>query len=135
MPSTEVQPQAALASSVEMKASEHIRLLLSEFGLRSEDTIIPNARPRELFSRNLPNVKAVAFAINHPLMVVLVDGVDLRVMTPGKTIAKTNQIVHTFWQYGRLQKEVLFGQDTKIERVGIVMERYLSEDRALLGCA
>jgi hypothetical protein len=121
LPSTDAQRQAAVASKVEIKASEHIRLFLTEIGLQSGDTVIPHARPRELFSRNLPNVKAVAFAIRRPSIVVLVDGVDLRVMTPAKTISKTNQIVHTFWQYGRLQKEVLFGQDTKIERVGIVM--------------
>jgi hypothetical protein len=121
LPSTEALTQTTLASNTEIKASEHIRLFLSEFGLRSDDTIISNARPRELFGRALPNVKAVAFAIRGPSRVVLVDGVDLRVMTPGKTIAKTNQIVHTFWQYGRLQKEVLFGEDARIERVGIVM--------------
>lgn len=112
--------EANVVSKGELQTADHLRLFLHEIAPLAEPTIIRNARPRELFGRNVPHVKAVAFAIRKPSIVVLVDGVDLRVMTPAKTIAKANQIVHTFWQYGRLRNEGLFSQG-RVKRVGIVM--------------
>src|SRR5262249_40364847 len=88
LPAKEVQPQAAPPSKIEIKASDHIRRFLNELAPSSKEAIIPNARPHDLFGKSLPNVKAVAFAIRRPSRVVLVDGVDLSVMTPARTIAK-----------------------------------------------
>jgi len=108
-------------SSMETTVTEHMRSFLSKVAPRSTEGMLLNASPRDLFGKPLPNVTPVAFAIRGASKIVLVDGIDLRVMTPARAIRKTNTIVHTFWQYGRVQKESLFGQQPRIERIALVM--------------
>jgi hypothetical protein len=120
LPVQTLQVRTSADSKGESEASEHLRLFLRDLAPIAEATFIPNARPRELIGKNLPYVKPVAFAIRKPSTVVLVDAVDLRIMSPARAIAKANRIVHTFWQYGRLQSEGLFTQP-QVKKVGIVM--------------
>ena len=113
--------EKALASGVEVTSSERLRLFLGEIAPWSAKEIIRNAQPLELFNLALPNVKPVAFAIRKSSKVVLVDGVDLSVMTPTRAVTKANRIAHNFWQYGRIREESLFAGRPTVERVGVVM--------------
>jgi hypothetical protein len=138
IPGKPLQGEPLASSRIEMNTAEHIRHFLNEFA-PLEGEIISNARPQALFGKHLPNAKAVAFAIRRNSNFVLVDGVDLNTMTPAKAISKTNQVVHTFWQYGRFRSEDLIAGQATIQRVGIVLngrspqtERYMdAHDYAL----
>lgn len=121
LPAKEVQKELAQVSRAETTTSEHLRIFLSEIAPLSANMFIRNARPLDLFNLTLPNIKPVAFAIKKPSKIVVVDGIDLSVMTPTKAVAKANRIVHNFWQYGRIREESLFEGRPTVERVGVVM--------------
>ncbi len=121
LPAKELQKELVHVSRAEATTSEHLRIFLSEIAPLSAKMIIRNARPLDLFNLTLPNIKPVAFAIKASSKIVVVDGIDLSVMTPTKAVAKANRIVHNFWQYGRIREEFLFEGRPKVERVGVVM--------------
>lgn len=121
LPAKEVQKELVQVFRAEDTTSEHLRIFLSEIAPLSANMFIRNARPLDLFNLTLPNIKPVAFAIKKPSRIVVVDGIDLSVMTPTKAVAKANRIVHNFWQYGRIREEFLFEGRPKVERVGVVM--------------
>ena len=140
LPAKEFQKELVQVSRAEATTSEHLRIFLTGIAPWFENMVIRNARPLDLFDITLPNLKPVAFAIKRHSMFVLVDGVDLSVMSPAKAVAKANRIGHNFWQYGRIREESLFKGRPKVERVGVVMngtsprtEAYLdAHDYALL---
>ncbi|SRR5216684_2586795 len=132
LPAKESQKELVQVSHAEATTSEHLRIFLSEIAPWSVNTIIRNARPLDLFGMTLPNINPVAFAIKKPSKIVVVDGIDLSVMTPAKAVAKANRIVHNFWQYGRIREESLFEGRPRIERVGVVMNGISPKTEAYL---
>src|SRR6185436_18698353 len=81
--------------------------------------VIRNARPGDVLGRSIGTIGAVAAAIRVRDSVVLVDGIDLRLLTPKKGIGLGNKVAHTFWQYGRLKTSDLVA--SRVKRVGVVL--------------
>lgn len=50
---------------------------------------------------------------------MLVDGVDLNVLTPRAALSQVNRVVHTFWQYARFFQPKLDG--STLRRIGVVL--------------
>src|SRR5258708_2421274 len=78
-----------------------------------------DATPQWILGRKVPQIAKVAIAVRKPRVVILLDGVDLNVLTPKGALSKVNKIVHTFWQYGRVGQHPLDG--SKLRRVGVVL--------------
>lgn len=121
LPAKELQRGLVATSREDTSTSEHLRMFLAEVAPWSASQIIRNAQPLDLFNLTLPNIKPVAFALKKPSKVIVVDGVDLSVMTPTRAVTKANRIAHNFWQYGRIREESLFAGRPTVERVGVVM--------------
>jgi hypothetical protein len=85
---------------------------------RIED-VREDASSQWVLGRSLPYIAPVAFALRTPRVVVLIDGVDLSVLTPRGALSRVNKVAHTFWQYGRVQQ---MGVDkTPPRRIGVVL--------------
>jgi hypothetical protein len=121
LPAKELPKELVAAFREETSTSERLRIFLSEIAPWSASQIIRNAGPLDLFNLALPNIKPVAFAFRRPSKVIVVDGVDLSVMTPTRAVTKANRIAHNFWQYGRIREESLFTGRLTVDRVGVVM--------------
>jgi hypothetical protein len=98
---------------------EHIGDLLRKVSRRPSDDIREDANSQWVLGRNLPNIAPVAFAVRTSRVVILIDGVDLSVLSTKGALSRVNRVAHTFWQYGRVQQ---MGVDnTPPKRVGIVL--------------
>lgn len=77
-------------------------------------------------------IKPVAAALVGRSSVVLIDGVDLRHSRPPASINRVNRVVHTFWQYGRIEHDDhrLVDLPRKIHRVGLILDGFGSRSRA-----
>jgi hypothetical protein len=78
-----------------------------------------DATPQWVLGRKIPQMRPVAIAIRKVNQIILVDGVDLNVLTPQRALSAVNKIVHTFWQYGRFRQETI--DRTEIKRIGVVL--------------
>ena len=68
----------------------------------------------------MPTVKPVALAVELDNRVVLVDGIDLKIMKPATAVTRVNQVSHTFWQYTRVEPNFL-DRGRSFKRVGVVL--------------
>lgn len=120
LPASKLKADATEASA-QQEFADHLRLFVTEFVRPSEVTILHNARPHELFGKSLPHVRPVAIAVRKAGKIVMVDGVDLGVLTPTQAITRANHVGHTFWQYGRFRSDDLAVQQVPFTRVGVVL--------------
>jgi|GEM_PF-5759503 hypothetical protein len=79
-----------------------------------------NAKPRQVIGRSLPNVSSVAVSVRYPNRIVILDGVDLKLATPKQVISRVNKVTHTFWEYGRAQRDLLLGGNG-LQKVALVL--------------
>jgi hypothetical protein len=104
----------------EKQIKAHLRSLVERFVGDQYDGLKTDAGPQWVIGERLPQIKSVALALRRDNRVILIDGVDLKVLTPDPALKRITKIAHTFWQYGRLQHEFRFGR-SEIERIGIVL--------------
>jgi hypothetical protein len=84
--------------------------------------IMTEVKAHDLLGRHTRSkIGAVAAAIVRDGVVVIVDGVDLGVLTPTRGLSTTNHVVHTFWQYRRVAEQNPSLVDVQIKRVGVVL--------------
>lgn len=100
-------------------SKERIAGLIEQFKGPKVLAIQRNATSEWIVGRRIPQVKPVALALRKRDETVLVDGVDLNVLSPGGALSKVNRVVHTFWQYARLRQQRLDG--SKLVRIGVVL--------------
>src|SRR5262249_22959324 len=62
----------------------------------------------------LPYVSNVALAVRKTNEVVLIDGVDLTILSPGRALSRINKVAHTFWQYKTVRDDCLVGRDIRL---------------------
>jgi hypothetical protein len=103
---------------------DQVKLHIKEFVLRvarrGVDDIKENASTQWVLGRNLPNIAPVAVALRKGgRIVILVDGVDLSVLTPKSALARVNKVTHTFWQYGRVRQMGI--DNAPPRRIGLVL--------------
>jgi hypothetical protein len=79
-----------------------------------------NAKPKQIVGRPLPNVSSVAASVRLPGRILLFDGVDLKLASPKQVISRVSKVTHTFWEYGRAQRESLIGNDA-LQKIGLVL--------------
>jgi hypothetical protein len=123
----------AFPAEAEGKAPKHAReALADEVKQRIRDIVSSlaapsreikfDASPEWVLGRKLANVKPVAVALRDRGRVVLIDGIDLNLLTPRGAVSRANEVVHTFWQYGRLdQLGVPFESISSLRRIGLVL--------------
>jgi len=101
-------------------SDDHLRVFVQEL-VGTPDRIVTRARPQDLFGKKIKNVASVAVAVRTQTAIMLIDGIDLRVLTPTKAIHRANRVTHTFWQYGKLRTEDIAVKQTPFQRVGLVL--------------
>ena len=74
--------------------------------------------PETILGRKVGRLGSVAVGIESATGWTLIDGVDLNVLTPGKAIARADDVGRTFWQYSRLAAE---SHGRRIRTIGLVM--------------
>ncbi len=104
----------------EKQIKKHLTELVQRFIGDREDSFKADAGPQWVLGERVPQIKSIAVALRRDNRTILIDGVDLHVLSPDPALKRINKIAHTFWQYGRLQHEFRFGR-TEIERIGIVL--------------
>ena len=78
-------------------------------------------RVHEVLGKPVPNVDPVAFGITTESNVVLIDGLDLRALTPKRSVGEVNRVVHAFWQWGRLHEVQPLFRMQDLQRIGIIL--------------
>lgn len=104
----------------EKQIKEHLQKLVQSFVGDRERDFKTDAGPQWILGERLPQIKPVAIALRRDNRTILIDGVDLHVLSPEPALKRITKIAHTFWQYGRLQHEFRFGR-AEIERIGVVL--------------
>jgi hypothetical protein len=87
---------------------------------RGARQLLREARPVDVIGRRA-SIPPVAAALKTASEVVLIDGIDLNLMTPGSSVNHANKVVHTFWRYDRLRQEHETFLPQAIRIVGIVL--------------
>lgn len=96
---------------------------LKEFALRvpldPRNQVIENARPVDIFGvkpSGFGRFARVALAIKRENSILLIDGLDLNKLGSQDLLRACAQVVHTFWQYGRIPRP--YGE--ALRRVAVV---------------
>jgi hypothetical protein len=76
------------------------------------------ADARTVLGRKAPGIGAVALAIESSSGWTLVDGVDLNLLTPNKTMERADHVARTFWRYSR---ETAHPNSPKVHKIGLVL--------------
>jgi hypothetical protein len=79
------------------------------------------AKPKQIIGRPLPNVAPVAASVRIPGRIVLIDGVDLKVASARQVLNRVNKVTHTFWEYGKAEKDHLLTGNDVLQRVALVL--------------
>jgi hypothetical protein len=91
--------------------------------------VIKNARPLEIFGRSTRRrIEPVAAAVRRLDGVILVDGIDLTLVSARRGLGLANKVAHTFWQYAKLRDEEL--EAFRIQRVGVVLNGRMHRSKA-----
>lgn len=110
-----VQSGTALRQEVRERIASFTESVVAPLDLR----VVRNARPPDVLGKAFKLIDPVAVAIRGRDSTVLVDGIDLRLASPKRSIGIANKVVHTFWQYGRIRAEDLSAG--RVKRVGLVL--------------
>lgn len=110
----------AVAAESRPETSASIAAFVQRLTLPLNLRVHTNVRPDQLLGGGHKSaVKKVAIAIEGRSQIILVDGVDLNeAPTPRTGIARTNDVVHKFWQYNRLRNRPAL---SPFKTVGVVM--------------
>lgn len=105
---------------------EHLEQLVRQF-TSQELRFVLGAKPIDVVGRKVKNIRAVPLAIHGPNTVLLFDGVDLTLGT-GIALSRITKVVHTFWQYGRINQGEF--NPRSVQRIGVVMNGAVNADRS-----
>ncbi|HEV7395841.1 MAG TPA: hypothetical protein VGN86_04960 [Pyrinomonadaceae bacterium] len=97
---------------------EHLKLLL-EGAKIGRERLRENASPEWILGRKVPRIKPVALALRRKSGVLLIDGVDLSVLSTKATLTRVSKVAYTFFQYGRL-RQMSFDRP-ELKRIGVVL--------------
>jgi hypothetical protein len=120
---SELPPSQPELNPARKSFSTKLRRITTEYLQGSFDHVIENAKPSDITGRAHPEIGRVALALKRLDRVVLMDGVDLSSATSKKIINQSARVVHTFWQYKRLNTQ-------NIMRVAVVFNG-LPRERAI----
>jgi hypothetical protein len=98
---------------------ESIADFIREFVPASSVTF--HAKAKQIIGRNLPNVAPVAASVRFQGKIVLIDGVDLKVATAKQVINRVSKVTHTFWEYGKAERDHLLSGRDSLQRVALVL--------------
>jgi hypothetical protein len=98
----------------------HIRGFVEQVSRGAGLDIVQGAGTKDIIGRKIQNVRPIAIAIKKQKETILIDGVDLRIISPASAVNRVAKVVHTFWQYGNIERENL-DFNVPIRRVGVVL--------------
>lgn len=78
-----------------------------------------DANSQWILGRKLPQVARVALALRKTNEIVLIDGIDLTVLTPARALSRVSKVAHTFWQYKLVRDTNLDGRGLRL--IGVVL--------------
>jgi hypothetical protein len=97
---------------------EHLKSLIHNARIGGEE-VRENASPEWILGRKVPRIKPIALAVRKKNGVLLIDGVDLSVLSLKATLTRVSKVAYTFFQYGRL-RQMPFDRP-ELKRIGIVL--------------
>jgi hypothetical protein len=109
------------AQSREHPVEESIADFIRDFLPANRPDVIFHAKSRQVIGKSLPNVSTVAASIRLPGRIVVIDGVDLKIATARQVINRVNRVTHTFWEYGRAERERSLSGNDSLQRVALVL--------------
>jgi hypothetical protein len=117
------------AQSVDLFA-DHLNRFVGNYIRPSGAEILRNVGSREIFGRPMREMGAVAMAIRKPGRIIMIDGVDLGIITSTQAIDKANKVAHKFWKYGRLRQSGVSTTQTPFSRIGVVLDGSIEKSAA-----
>lgn len=119
-PKVELAPAQAKGTSAD-QVGEHIRKFVEEYVQPTGVKVFRDALSQDLLGYRVPALGRVAMAVKKPRKMILIDGVDLRLLPKKQAIDRANRVAYTFWQYGRIQGDSIVLAKTPISRIGVVL--------------
>ncbi|HEX3105334.1 MAG TPA: hypothetical protein VHQ22_12875 [Terriglobales bacterium] len=115
-----IADEAAASRTGQHAIDESIVGFIRDFLPNHNFQLALNAKPKQIVGRSLPNAASVAASVRLPGRILLFDGVDLKLATPKQVISRVSKVSHTFWEYGRAQRESLLGSDA-LQKIALVL--------------
>jgi hypothetical protein len=102
------------------KFAEHIGLFVAKYVPHRE--ILRDAGPKEMFGYAMADFGTIAIAVRKPRRTIMIDGVDLQLMSRKGVISRATEVSYKFWRYGRLRSEESTLVQTPFSRIGVVFD-------------
>jgi hypothetical protein len=110
------------------KFAEHIGLFVGKYIPHCD--IIRDAGPQEMFGRAMSDFGTIAIAVRRPRRTIMIDGVDLQLMSRGQAVSRANKVAYKFWQYGRLRSDEYSLLQMPFSRIGVVLDGSIHRTKA-----
>jgi hypothetical protein len=102
------------------KFAEHISLFVGKYIPHGD--ILRDAGPKEMFGRAMSDFGTIALAVRRPRRTIMIDGVDLQLMSRAQVVGRANKVAYKFWQYGRLRSGEYNLLQMPFSRIGVVLD-------------
>jgi hypothetical protein len=112
-----LSPMAAKQETDQLRS--HLKDLVQRAVRNEPIDLHENASSQWILGRKLPQVSKVALALRRTNEIVLIDGIDLTILTPGRALSRVNRVAHTFWRYKSVRDSNLDGRGLRL--IGVVL--------------